>query len=138
MTQNNNNRQNRDPMTNIRTMANEGMKIIRDIAFGRYDIYGDPRSAYFRNLVFTNAVISEVNKKLSSANIIYNALIYTYGSENPNAEVIRVIADARKTLEAYNIVYNALSNIVLSNGNVGYLYIMQNRLPAYKHNLWEV
>ena len=31
MAQNNNNRQNRDPMTNIRTMANEGMKIIRDM-----------------------------------------------------------------------------------------------------------
>lgn len=135
MGNNNNRNQNRDPMTNIRSMANEGMRIIRDIAFGRFDIYGDSRSTYFRNLVFDNAVLSEVDKRLTSAQIVYNALMYTYGSNDPSADVLRTIMNAKKTLDAYSVIHESLSNIIMSGGNVGYLYIMQNRLPAYKHNL---
>ena len=52
-----NNKQ-KNPMSNPATMGREGMRIMRDIAHGNYNIYAEGH--VFRNLEFVKAVINEV------------------------------------------------------------------------------
>ncbi len=124
------NNNNKDPMANLRTMTNEGMRFLKDIASRRCNVYSDPRSAYFRNLTFTNAVLTEIRNRVAEYECMMNALNYTYGAQPLDSVQTRVFISTRKSLEAYRIIKEALENIMLSNGNPAFLFILQNRLPT--------
>lgn len=124
------NNNNKDPMANLRTMTNEGMRFLKDIASRRCNVYSDPRSAYFRNLTFTNAVLTEIRNRVTEYECMMNALNYTYGAQPLDSVQTRVFISTRKSLEAYRIIKEALENIMLSNGNPAFLFILQNRLPT--------
>ena len=126
----NNNNNGKDPFANLRTMTNEGMRFLKDIASRRCNVYSDPRSAYFRNLTFTNAVLTEIRSKVAEYECMMNALNYTYGTQPLDSVQTRVFISTRKSLEAYRIIKEALENIMLSNGNPAFLFILQNRLPT--------
>lgn len=123
---------NPDPMSNARTMGREGMKIIRNIAFGSYNIYNDGH--VFRNLDFVKATISEVDKRLLDASIHVQAIKYAYAGTD-NQDVLNLLLRDSKTLEAYTLVRGVLENIVISNGDTGFLYVLANKLPIYKYNI---
>ena len=124
------NNNNKDPMANLRTMTNEGMRFLKDIASRRCNVYSDPRSAYFRNLTFTNAVLTEIRNRVAEYECMMTALNYTYGAQSLDSVQTRVFISTRKSLEAYRIIKEALENIMLSNGNPAFLFILQNRLPT--------
>ena len=85
---------NPDPMSNARTMGREGMRIIKDIAFGKYNIYNEGH--IFRNLEFVTATLAEVDKRVLEANIHVNAIQYAYsGTQDPN--VLNVLMRDKKT-----------------------------------------
>lgn len=134
MAKNNNNRKvkNPDPMSNPKTMGREGMRIIRNIAFGTYNIYAEGH--IFRNLDFTNSVISEVDKRILDAGIHVAAIEYAYaGRQDPN--VMNLLHRDKKTLEAYMLVRQTLESIVISGGDTGFLWVLANKLPQYKYNI---
>ena len=123
---------NPDPMSNARTMGREGMRIIKDIAFGKYNIYNEGH--IFRNLEFVTATLAEVDKRVLEASIHVNAIQYAYsGTQDPN--VLNVLMRDKKTLEAYTLVHEQLAAIIMTNGDTGFLYVLANKLPQYKYNI---
>lgn len=123
---------NPDPMSNSRTMGRKGMKIIRNIAFGTYNIYAEGH--IFRNLNFVNATIREVDKKIIEADIHARAIEYAYaGCQDPN--VLQLLQNDRRTRDAYTIVRQQLNAIVVTGGDTGFLWVLANKLPAYKYNI---
>lgn len=123
---------NPDPMSNARTMGREGMRIIKDIAFGKYNIYNEGH--IFRNLEFVTATLAEVDKRVLEASIHVNAIQYAYsGTQDPN--VLNTLMRDTKTLEAYKLVHDQLAAIIMTNGDTGFLYVLANKLPQYKYNI---
>ena len=72
------NNKNKNPMTNVRTMGREGMKIMKDIAHGNYNIYNNGH--IFRNLNFVQATIGEIDKRLIDLDIHIKAIRYAYAN----------------------------------------------------------
>lgn len=123
---------NPDPMSNAKTMGREGMRIIKDIAFGKYNVYNDGH--IFRNLEFVTATLAEVDKRLIEASIHVQAIQYAYsGSQDPN--VLSVLMRDTKTLEAYTLIHEQLAAIISTNGDTGFLYVLVSKLPQYKYNI---
>lgn len=130
MAKNNNKRI--DPMSNSRTMGREGIRILKDIAFSRYNVYTDGH--IFRNIDFVKATIAEVDKRLMEASIHVAAIQYAYqGTVDPN--VLSVLMRDQKIVEAYGIAREALCNIIATNGDTAILLILANKLPKYKYNM---
>lgn len=123
---------NPDPMSNPKTMGREGMKIIRNIAFGTYNIYAEGH--IFRNLDFVNAVIREVDKKILDYSIHINAIKYAYAGTQENT-VLSLLHRDEKALEAYNLIRHTLYSIAISGGDTGFLWVLGNKLPQYKYNI---
>lgn len=122
----------KDPMTNTRSMAREGMRIMRDIAHGKYNIYNEGH--VFRNLEFVKATINEVDKRLVDHQIHINAIRYAYpNSQDPT--VCNLLYRDEKAYEAYAIIRGVLYNILMSNGDTGFLMVLANKLPQYKYNI---
>ena len=126
------NNQQRDPMTNARSMAREGMRIMRDIAFGRYNIYNEGH--IFRNLEFVKAIIAEIDKRIIDHQIHINAITYAYANTN-EPTVTNLLYRDQKSLEAYMLMRNTLVSIVMSGGDTGFLMVLANKLPMYKYNI---
>lgn len=123
---------NPDPMSNTTTMGREGMRIIRNIAFGSYNIYTDGH--VFRNLDFVNATIREVDKRIMDSGIHIAAISCAYsGSQDPN--VLNLLHRDKKTYDAYCLVKQTLTSIIVSGGDTGFLLILANKLPQYKYNI---
>ena len=123
---------NPDPFTNVKTMAQSGKRMIKDMAFGKFNIYNEGH--VFRNFDFVNAVIAEYNKYLLDINIHIAAIEYAYnGTEDLN--VLRLLHRDKQTKEAYELIINTLSKIIYSGGDTGFLWILANRLPNYKYNI---
>lgn len=123
---------NPDPMSNSKTMAREGMKIIRNIAFGTFNVYTEGH--VFRNLEFTQATLAEVDKRLLDASIHLTALRYAYAnSTDPN--VLSLIHRDQKIYDAYNLIHETLGSIIVTGGDTGFLYVLINKLPQYKYNI---
>lgn len=123
---------NPDPMSNSKTMAREGMKIIRNIAFGTYNIYNEGH--IFRNLNFVNAIIMEVDKRIMDTLIHINAVQYAYpNTQDPN--VLNLLHRDRRTYEAYMLIRQTMESIVITNGDTGFLNVLANKLPQYKYNI---
>ena len=132
MANNKKGKKNQNPMANSRTMAKEGMKIIRDIAYGNFNIYNSGH--IFRNLDFVMATLAEVDKRIFEAGLHVTAIEYAYyGTQNQN--VLSVLLRDKKTLEAYNIIRENLCAIISTNGDTGFLYVLANKLPKYKYNI---
>lgn len=123
---------NPDPMSNSKTMGREGMRIIKDIAFGRFNIYNNGH--VFRNLEFINATMAEVDKRLVEASIHVQAVRFAYkGSDDP--AVLSTLMRDEKTYEAYALIRQVLSSIIMSNGDIGFLWVLASKLPNYKYNI---
>ena len=127
-----NNNQRRDPFTNVKSMGKEGMKIMRDIAFGNYNIYAEGH--VFRNLDFVKATITEIDKRLMDLNIHITGVQYAYGNSNdPN--VTNLLYRDRRAFEAYSLMKEVMCSIYMSGGDTGFLMVLAGRLPAYKYNM---
>ena len=122
----------KDPMTNTRSMAREGMRIMRDIAHGKYNIYTEGH--IFRNLEFVKATIAEVDKRLLDHQIHITAIKYAYAnSQDP--VVSNLLYRDERSYEAYVLIRNVLYNILISNGDTGFLMVLANKLPQFKYNI---
>lgn len=136
MSKNNNNKQrkpvkNPDPMSNYSTMGREGMKILRNIAYGKYNIYAEGH--IFRNRDFVNATIAEIDKRLVELAIHITAINYAYaGTTDPN--VLRLLHRDTKAHEGYSIARQALQSIAMT-GDTGFLWVLASKLPNYKYNM---
>ena len=127
-----NNKHQKNPMSNPGSMGREGMRIMRDIAHGKYNIYAEGH--VFRNMEFVKAIIAEVNKRIVDLNIHITAIRIAYaGSTDSN--VINLLYRDTRTLEAYNIISETMLSIYNSNGDVGFLLRLANQLPRYKYNI---
>lgn len=121
-----------DPLSNQKTMAREGMKIIRNIAHGTYNVFAEGH--IFRNLNFVNAIIMEVDKRLMDINIHITAIEFAYGgSQDPN--VLNLLHRDKQTRDAYILIRRTLESIVVTNGDTGFLQILASKLPQYKYNI---
>lgn len=126
------NNQPRDPFTNVKTMGREGMRIMKDIAFGRYNIYNEGH--IFRSPDLVKATITEVDKRLSDLTIHINAIQYAYGNSTDEA-VRNLLWRDQRSYEAYMMIRDTLYRILMSGGDTGFLLVLQNKLPAYKYNI---
>lgn len=131
MAKNNKKTKNPDPMSNTKTMGREGMKIIRNIAHGTYNIYADGH--VFRNPEFVKAVMVEVDKRLMEHAIHVRAIEYAYANSQ-DGNVMDILHRDRKSYEAYVIIRQTLESI-LATGDTGFLYVLSNKLPQYKYNI---
>ena len=138
MAQNNKNKKkqpvykNPDPMSNVRDMGRYGIRVIRDIAKGKFNFYNEGH--IFRNNDLTMATMEEVKKKIYEANIHVTAMQYTYGYSNDPSVQDLLMRDMR-TVEAYTLVYQALKLILDNGGDTRYLQILITKLPKYKYNM---
>lgn len=122
---------NPDPMSNGRMMAREGMRLIRNIAFGNFNFYTDGQ--IFRNLEFVNLLIREIDKRLMEASIHVSAIEYAYAnSSDPN--VLLLLHNDKRTYEAYTLIRKQLTSIALT-GDTGFLLVLVSKLPQYKYNI---
>lgn len=122
---------NPDPLSNPKTMGREGMKIIRNIAYGKFNFYTEGH--IFRNEAFVNATIHEVDKRLLDVAIHVKAMEYAY-SGSIDAAVLRLLHQDRKSYEAYTLIRRQLYAI-LESGDTGFLLVLVNKLPLYKYNI---
>ena len=131
----NKNNQRRDPMTNVKTMGREGMRMIRDIAFGKFNFYNEGH--VFRNIEFTKATLNEVDKKILDLSIHITAITYAYGNNTVSMDpsVANLLYRDQKSLSAYNIIRTTLCSIIVSGGDTGFLQVLCAQLPAYRYNI---
>ena len=132
MGKNKNKNQRRDPMTNTKTMGREGMRIMRDIAFGNYNIFNEGH--VFRNLDFVRSTLTEVDKRILDLQIHINAIMYAYANSTDPA-VSNLLYRDQRSLEGYNLMRSVLCSIIASGGDTGFLMVLANKLPAYKYNI---
>lgn len=131
MAKNNKKTKNPDPMSNTKTMGREGMKIIRNIAHGTYNIYAEGH--IFRNPEFVKAIIVEVDKRLMEHAIHVRAIEFAYANSQ-DGNVMDLLHRDRKSYEAYAIIRQTLESILVT-GDTGFLYVLSNKLPQYKYNI---
>lgn len=122
----------KDPMANTKTMGKEGMKIIRNIAFGTYNIYEEGH--IFRNLDFVKAILFEVNKRLTDCCIHITAMEYAYSNSQDN-NVLSLLHRDKKSYDAYMLIKQTLESIIITGGDTGFLWVLANKLPPYRFNI---
>ncbi len=132
MAKNNKKVKNPNPMSNSKTMGREGMRIIKDIAFGTFNIYNSGH--IFRNLDFVQATLVEVDKRLYESGLHVKAIEFAY-SGTQDKQVLNILLRDKKTFEAYCLVRETLVSIITTNGDTGFLYVLANKLPQYKYNI---
>ena len=122
---------NPDPMSNGRLMGREGMRAIRDLAHGKYNIYNDGH--VFRNPEFVKATINEIDKRLMTLDVHIKAINVAYaGTADPT--VLSVLQRDMREYEAYMLCRNTMFAI-LQTGDARLLHTLAIRLPAYKYNI---
>lgn len=122
---------NPDPMSNVRDMGRYGIRVMRDIAKGKFNFYNEGH--IFRNMDFVRATMDEVQRKIYEANIHVMAIEYTYA--NSTDQVVKdLLMRDKRTSEAYTLIYNTLLKI-MNTGDTRYLQILLNQLPRYKYNM---
>lgn len=123
---------NPDPMANVRDMGRYGIRVVRDIAKGKFNFYNEGH--IFRNLDFTRATMEEVKKKIYEANIHVAAMQFAY-STSSDPVVQDLLMRDMKQAEAYNLVYHTLELVLNSGGDTRYIQILITKLPRYKYNM---
>ena len=125
------NKHQKNPMSNPASMGREGMRIMRDIAHGKYNIYAEGH--VFRNTEFVKAIINEANKRITDLNIHITAIRIAYaGSTDTN--VCNLLYRDTRSLEAYKIIAETMTSIFVS-GDPGFLMRLTEQLPRYKYNI---
>lgn len=122
---------NPDPMANVRDMGRYGIRVIRDIAKGKFNFYNEGH--IFRNKEFTMATMTEVKRKIYEANVHVTAMRYAYG-DSSDVIIQDLLLRDMKQAEAYSIAYHALQ-LVLDTGDTRYIQILITKLPKYKYNM---
>ena len=123
---------NPDPMSNVRDMGRYGVRVIRDIAKGKFNFYNEGH--IFRNPDLTRATIEECERQLLEARIHVAAMQFAYGASSDRIVQEVLMKDLRK-VEAYELVINTLTLVFNSGGDTRYLTILVNKLPRYKYNM---
>ena len=123
---------NPDPMSNVRDMGRYGIRVIRDIAKGKFNFYNEGH--IFRNNDFTLATMEEVKKKIYEANIHVAAMQFAYSNSSDPVVQELLMRDMRQA-EAYTLVYNTLGLVMNGGGDTRYIQILINKLPRYKYNM---
>lgn len=125
----NHHNQQKDPMTNVKTMSREGMKIMRDIAFGTYKFY--EQGHVFRNQNFVRATAEEVEKRMIEAQYIIYSIRAAYNNiYDPNA--MSILARWEKKYVAYYKMYEALCS-TFNTGDTGFIQGLYSSLAPYKY-----
>lgn len=120
-----------NPLTNPNIGAREGMKMIRNIAFGKFNIYSEGQ--VFRNKDFVYAIIGEVDKRLTEVGIHIAAIQYAYAGSN-DSKVLSVLHRDKKTYDAFMLIRRTMESIY-NTGDTGYLWVLASKLPQYKYNI---
>lgn len=123
---------NPDPMSNVRDMGRYGIRVIRDIAKGKFNFYNEGH--IFRNNDFTLATMEEVKKKIYEANIHVTAMQFAYSNSSDPVVQELLMRDMRQA-EAYTLVYDTLGLVLNGGGDTRYIQILINKLPRYKYNM---
>ena len=123
---------NPDPMANVRDMGRYGIRVMRDIAKGKFSFYNEGH--IFRNNDLTRATMEEAKRIIYEANIHVTAMQYTY-AQSSDPVVQKVLMDDMRKVEAYTLIYNTMVTILNNNGDTRYLQILINKLPRYKYNM---
>ena len=123
---------NPDPMANVRDMGRFGIKVMRDIARGKFNFYNDGH--IFRNIDFCNATIEEVKSLLFTASVHVNAMQYAYGASD-DQRIKDIIINDMKSVEAYNLIIETLMMVVAYGGDTRYVQALISKLPKYKYNM---
>lgn len=122
---------NPDPMSNGKLMGREGMRAIRDMAHGKYNVYNEGH--VFRNPDFVKATIAEIDKRILTLDVHIKAINMAYaGTSDPI--VLNVLQRDMREYEAYMLCRNTMFAI-LQTGDARLLYGLASRLPAYKYNI---
>ena len=121
-----------DFMMNTRTMGREGMRLIRNMAYGKFDYAIESRP--FENVEFVKSTLCEVEKRLREICVHINAIQYAYGCTPEDRDVNGTLYKDRKSYEAYTLIYNTLQSI-LAYQDVGVLWVLMTKLPNYKYNI---
>ena len=121
-----------NPFENPQTMERAGMKLIRNMAFGTFNFYNEGH--VFRNIDFCKATINGINKRLQQAGYHLQAMQILYG-DGHDPIGLRLLNNDKKTYEAYALALEMIGNIVNSNGDTGFLWVLIKRLPDYKYNI---
>lgn len=123
---------NPDPMSNVRDMGRYGIKVMRDIARGKFNFYNEGH--IFRNLDFCNAIITEVDKCIFTANVHSTAMWYTYANTTDQA-VKDIMINDKRTVEAYTLIREVIMQVIASGGDTRYVQVLISKLPRYKYNM---
>lgn len=123
---------NPDPMSNVRDMGRYGIRIIRDIAKGKFNFYNE--GDIFRNINFTSATMEEIKRKIYETNIHVTAMQFTYANSS-DPVVQNLLMRDMKTVEAYELAYRTLKLVLDSGGDTRYIQILISKLPNYKYNM---
>lgn len=128
---NQNNKHKKNNSINPRSMAREGMKAIRNMAFGNFDFYREGQM--FRNVDLVKATIEEIDKLLLDVSIHISAITSAYPATN-DSNVLSLLRRDRRKYDAYAFVKQVLS-MVIWTGDTGHIWALLTRLPDYKYDL---
>lgn len=131
---NNHNKNNTNIFANPTVMAKEGMKFLKDLAFGKGDKAFAEKA--FTKIEFVNALRSEVEKRRTEAWAHYSAMCTAYPSST-DPTIMRLTQSDRRRFDCYNTIAFHLDMIIRSNC-VGYedvLTVLQTKLSDYKYNI---
>lgn len=118
-----------NPLSGTIQMGQHGIRAIRNLAFGNFNMEKD--GVYFQNHDYVMAVIHEVENKIKEENIYNTALNFTYGMTN-DITVIKMMNDHKRALDAWTMVLNTLGAI-MNTGDITLLVGLANRLPDYRY-----
>ena len=124
-----------DPMGNPLAMGRYGIKVIKDIAFGNCVNIEEQIEKFGSSRTLIRSTMQEVDEKIMDAYLVYNALYPVYinkGNENPRIGYL--LNKYYKTWEGWNLVNKVLTQIYNTEDGSA-LYVLANRLPAYKYYL---
>lgn len=120
-----------DPMSNPREMGREGLRLIKNMGFGKFDFSRD--SKYFKNREFILSTINEIDKRIRDLSVHISAIQRAYPNTNEVA-VTTVLERDLKSYEAYMMIRENLERILMT-GDIGFLYVLINKLPRYKYSI---
>lgn len=126
-----------NPLANRNVMERESMRMLKNIAFGSFNIYEE--GDIFRNTEFVKAALDGINKKLLNLSIVINSIKIASSPQVRgiclDQNVNRLLHNYERGYTAYSLMQECMVNILNSNGDTGYLLVLANKLPDYKYNI---
>lgn len=126
-----------NPLANRNVMERESMRMLKNIAFGSFNIYEE--GDIFRNTEFVKAALDGINKKLLNLSIVINSIKIATSPQVRgiclDQNVNRLLHNYERGYTAYSLMQKCMIDILNSNGDTGYLLVLVNKLPDYKYNI---